>query len=63
MEQQTVHIDALLSPVIPSAPMPAGSMVHTVAAKRPRDEENEYDYLDEAEIQGRNRYFMEEKEV
>ncbi|KAJ2864403.1 hypothetical protein FB639_005206 [Coemansia asiatica] len=33
--------------------------------QKPRDadaDDNEYDYLDDAEIQGHNRYFMEEKE-
>ncbi|KAJ2453136.1 hypothetical protein EV183_002476, partial [Coemansia sp. RSA 2336] len=63
MKQQMVHIDALLSPTKPSADPTAGSLTHTISMKRARDDENEYDYLDEAEIQGRNRYFMEEKEI
>ncbi|KAJ2171435.1 hypothetical protein GGH16_002856, partial [Coemansia sp. RSA 560] len=56
MEKQTMRI-AL------HEPQTSDSIVHTVSTKRPRDEENEYDYLDEAEIQGHNRYFMEEKET
>ncbi|KAJ2844455.1 hypothetical protein IWW36_005180, partial [Coemansia brasiliensis] len=63
MKQQMVHIDALLSPTTPSTEQTAGSLTHTISVKRARDDENEYDYLDEAEIQGRNRYFMEEKEI
>ncbi|KAJ2123363.1 hypothetical protein IW147_002576 [Coemansia sp. RSA 720] len=60
MEKQTMRI-ALPGPT--ATPQTPDSLVHTVSTKRPRDEENEYDYLDEAEIQGHNRYFMEEKET
>ncbi|KAJ2809015.1 hypothetical protein H4R20_000438 [Coemansia guatemalensis] len=65
MEQQTVQIDALFSPMTLSAEAAAGSMVHITPVKRHHadDEIHEYDYLDEAEIQGHNRYFMEEKET
>ncbi|KAI7834755.1 hypothetical protein BX661DRAFT_221712 [Kickxella alabastrina] len=52
MEHQHVQIDSLLSP----------ALTHVVTLKRTR-ESDEYEYLDEAEIQGRNRYFMEEKEI
>ncbi|KAJ2083245.1 hypothetical protein H4R24_000982 [Coemansia sp. RSA 988] len=65
MEQQVVQIDALLSPTALSTDPATGSRVHMTPVKRFRadDEPHEYDYLDEAEIQGRNRYFMEEKET
>ncbi|KAJ2557490.1 hypothetical protein EV175_001317 [Coemansia sp. RSA 1933] len=60
MEHQLVQIDTLLSP----GAQATGAVLHDVSAKRSLDpEDNEYDYLDEAEIQGRNRYFMEEKEI
>ncbi|KAJ2857298.1 hypothetical protein GGI22_003547 [Coemansia erecta] len=61
MEHQIVQIGTLLSPAGAQA---AGAVLHEIPAKRPLDpDDNEYDYLDEAEIQGRNRYFMEEKEI
>ncbi|KAI9504072.1 hypothetical protein BX070DRAFT_234121 [Coemansia spiralis] len=60
--RQLVQIDTLLSPS--SNTNPAGAILHNIPVKRSLDpEDNEYDYLDEAEIQGRNRYFMEEKEM
>ncbi|KAJ2159890.1 hypothetical protein GGF46_002672 [Coemansia sp. RSA 552] len=60
MAQQTMQVDAILSPKTPTAGA-NGPMAQTTAASQPGD--SEYDYLDEAEIQGHNRYFMEEKEV
>ncbi|KAJ1960996.1 hypothetical protein GGI12_003495 [Dipsacomyces acuminosporus] len=63
MKRQLIQIDNLLSPHGPSTPAPS-AMAHTISAKRPRDpEDGEYDYLDEAEFQGKNRYFMEEEEI
>ncbi|KAJ1665371.1 hypothetical protein IW140_001457 [Coemansia sp. RSA 1813] len=62
MEHQLVQVDTLLSPTTQANT--AGAVLHEVPAKRAFDpEDNEYDYLDEAEIQGHNRYFMEEKEI
>ncbi|KAJ2769377.1 hypothetical protein IWQ57_003136 [Coemansia nantahalensis] len=62
MEQQVVRIDALLGSATLSG---QESAVHPVAVTRARgpESDDEYGYLDEAEIQGRNRYFMEEKEI
>ncbi|KAJ2886124.1 hypothetical protein H4R27_000907 [Coemansia aciculifera] len=55
MEHHHIQIDSLqlTSP---------GIQTHTVLV-RAGDPDDEYGYLDEAEIQGRNRYFMEEKEI
>ncbi|KAJ1726320.1 hypothetical protein LPJ61_005265, partial [Coemansia biformis] len=64
MEHQVVRIDALPGSAAVSAQVPAGALAHAVPVTRARDlEDDEYGYLDEAEIQGRNRYFMEEKET
>ncbi|KAJ2696655.1 hypothetical protein H4R19_005721 [Coemansia spiralis] len=61
MEHRVVRIDALLESATLSEPV---STTHEAAVPRARDpEDDEYGYLDEAEIQGRNRYFMEEKET
>ncbi|KAJ2816887.1 hypothetical protein FBU31_006421 [Coemansia sp. 'formosensis'] len=55
MEHHHIQIDSLqlTSP---------GIQTHAVLV-RTGDPDDEYGYLDEAEIQGRNRYFMEEKEI
>ncbi|KAJ2743140.1 hypothetical protein GGI20_003968 [Coemansia sp. BCRC 34301] len=58
MEQHHIQIDTL------QLTSPA-AMTHTVLIRHAADadDDDEYGYLDEAEIQGRNRYFMEEKEI
>ncbi|KAJ2480672.1 hypothetical protein EV174_003656 [Coemansia sp. RSA 2320] len=60
MEHQRIQIDSL------QLTSPNG-LTHTVQTRHVHDadeiDNDEYGYLDEAEIQGRNRYFMEEKEV
>ncbi|KAJ2774030.1 hypothetical protein GGI18_004629, partial [Coemansia linderi] len=55
MEHHHIQIDSLqlTSP---------DTRTHPVVV-RAGDSDDEYGYLDEAEIQGRNRYFMEEKEI
>ncbi|KAJ2750343.1 hypothetical protein H4S06_004396 [Coemansia sp. BCRC 34490] len=62
MEHQLIKVDTLLSPGAKAYATDA--LLHDVPVKSSLGaEDNEYDYLDEAEIQGRNRYFMEEKEI
>ncbi|KAJ2442114.1 hypothetical protein GGF42_007068, partial [Coemansia sp. RSA 2424] len=57
MEHHHIQIDAL------QLTSPA-ALTHAVHIRRDADAaDDEYGYLDEAEIQGRNRYFMEEKEI
>ncbi|KAJ2727129.1 hypothetical protein GGI07_000013 [Coemansia sp. Benny D115] len=59
LESQHIQIDSLGSST------PGSEITHSISTKRSTtlDQEDEYAYLDEAEIQGRNRYFMEEKEI
>ncbi|KAJ1887742.1 hypothetical protein LPJ71_008662 [Coemansia sp. S17] len=56
MEHHHIQIDSLqlTSP---------GISTHPVLVRAGDPDDDEYGYLDEAEIQGRNRYFMEEKEI
>ncbi|KAJ2229771.1 hypothetical protein H4R99_006394 [Coemansia sp. RSA 1722] len=67
MKQQQIQIDSLMTPTArPSGANtgPSKMLTHSISMQKPHDaEENEYDYLDDAEIQGHNRYFMEEKET
>ncbi|KAJ1809579.1 hypothetical protein LPJ75_004362, partial [Coemansia sp. RSA 2598] len=67
MKQQHIQISSLMTPTAKSSENgtnASGTLMHSISMQKPRDaEENEYDYLDDAEIQGHNRYFMEEKEA